>query len=120
MYNRIGMIDKNKNEKCIIEEFAIKNVDNKMYSFPEIDILADSYYIHRKKAAYIREYSFDSFMEVNKELESLWSDNTYMSDIIPSIAVAILKNRPVENNYSIKTTDNCIEREKLPAYIYNF
>lgn len=119
------MMDKNNKEKKMLKDFADNRLNSNIYQFPEIDLFADTYYICRDdNVEYIREYDFDTVLELRKELEHLWKGDNRMAEIIQPIIVAAMKNKPMCENLSqdrnTKSKQVQDQSEKLLAYIYNF
>lgn len=117
-------MDKNNREKEMLYQWAKSNSGN--YCFQEIDRTKGSYFEQRDhdtySSQYIREYAVESLPELTKELDILWADNETMCQIKKVVAVAALKNKPVQQEVRSETkTENKAEtKDKMPAFIYNF
>lgn len=112
-------MDKNQKEKQILYNWGKEN--EQKYSFQRADKKKDSYFIKRQDNSYIMEYAFETLPQFKEILNSLWYDDGTIESIKMAVAVAAMKNKPINN---LVKTDNEEEKDKLddelPAYIYNF
>ena len=87
--------------------------------FLPIDTYCESYYIARGEEAYLKEYSYETLPEVQKELENYWKNEEYMLEIVPVVAMAAIKNKSCKGEQNKK---NQIQSNKaqIKPFIYNF
>lgn len=118
-------MDKNDREKKLLKDFAANSLNNNIFKFSKIDLLTNSYYICRDdKDEYIREYDFNTAIELREELERLWEGDDRMMELTQPMVVAAMKNKPLDENLNVDKNVESIQvqeqNEKLVAYIYNF
>ena len=87
-------MNRNEKEKHMLREWAENN--NSTYKFPEIEKEKESYFIKRQEKSYIREYGFETLLELFQELDCMWQDEKCMGQIRKAVGVATLKNKPSE------------------------
>lgn len=113
---------KNDKEKNLIYEWGIEKQD--AYRFMEINKDLESYFQDRKDHNYLREYYFDTLPELREYLRLLWKEESYMEDILQPVLVASMKNRAETSKVSKDSEPigktSYENKEKMPAYIYNF
>ena len=114
-------MEKNEKEKQMLYEWGKKNQSK--YSFQKIDKEIDSYFIKRKtdfrEVPYIKEYGFETVLELDKELESLWYMDEVLGEMRKVIGVAAIKNKPLVATKESETKKTEIQNQ-LPTFIYNF
>ena len=97
-----------KNEIERLHDWSVKYDGN--YRFTGVDKNTKSYFATHEEKEYIREYGFETIVEVKTELEKMWSGNRRMEEIIKTVAVATMKNEPkeAENKEKIISLNECI------------
>ena len=92
-------------------DWSVKYEGN--YRYPKADKEAESYFIPHEENEYIRDYGFETIVDLKAELVKMWSDNIYMEEIVKTVAVATMKNEP-------KGVENKAKTGSLNEYIYIF
>jgi len=124
----MSSIDITEKEKKLLQDIAIKlheGVHNPITeSFANKKM--DSYYsdISCNMESHIKEYSFESVVELKKELSQFWQDESYMLEFIPPVLAAAFKKRKkntvaLERNNGNNLSGEVNETDMLPTFIYN-
>lgn len=110
-------MDKNQKEKQILYNWVKEN--GQKYSFLRADKKKDSYFIKRQDNSYIKEYAFETLPQLKEMLNSLWYGDETIESIKMAVAVAAMKNKPINNLVKKDSEEDKLDDE-LPVYIYNF
>lgn len=79
-----------------IHQWAVSYSDNRIINSKTLE--QNSFFEKRNDTrAYIHEYGFNTASELLELLEVLWEKDEYMQEIIKTILVAAMKNRPQKN-----------------------
>lgn len=110
---------KNEKEKQMLYEWGTNNSSEDI--FMQIDYVKNSYFQKRIDHTYIKEYSFETLLELMEELNVLWENDEKMESIKKVVGVAAMKNKPVKTEKEKEQIkDQPKQEEKLPVFIYNF
>lgn len=116
-------MDKCIREKEYLYELNILISDELNESFRSVDTGRESYFVPQEERNYIMEYYFETVPQLKERLNELWKDDSYMQDIIKTVVVAAMKNKPLKSNQESVETEKDKEKQNqnhMPAFIYNF
>lgn len=95
----------------IFFDWSVRNEGN--YSYTKVDKNIESYFVKYDRKEYIKEYGFETIVELKEELTQMWLGAKYMEEVIKPVAVAAMKNQPKDDGNKNKT-------EVLNEFIYIF
>lgn len=112
------MEDINRLEKENLYQWACKNYseETERKYFSPIDRNSNSYYEDINSLNECREYVFETAAELRLELNKLWQSDEKMKQIIKTVLVASMKNKPVGEVNPLRAE----KEEGIKSYIYNF
>ena len=126
----MNLTDNVEKERQILKYIAVSlksGVINPITDIQYKDDNVSSYYedVFHGSREYIKEYAFDSIIELKKELTQLWQNEDFMREFIPVVLAAVFKKR--KNNSDAekrmpleKKPTESESSGGLPTYIYNF
>lgn len=121
---RIGLgdkqMDKCEKEKILLAKWAKENING--YQFPQIDTVEETYFVSEGDRNYIREYNMNILPDIREELESMWHGDELMQEIIRTVGVSAMKNKPKDMTFGRQNAFEYADdtKEQLMPFIYNF
>lgn len=111
-------MDKNAREKKNLYEWACKHTgtEGPKY-FTGFSKEQETYFSKRTEMGHMMEYGFETAGELKNLLQDCWNNEPVFDEILPTILVAVSKNKA-------SAEKDCIQNDKgkdeLPTFIYNF
>lgn len=122
--SHMSLTNSNEREKQILQDIAIKLNNSGKRSITNKKCDGSSYYENTSysQSEYIREYSFDSIIELKSILKQFWQGEDFMCEFIPVVLASAFKNR-LEAAYNeqkslLDQNTRGEDKEILPTFIY--
>lgn len=100
-----------KKEIDRIYDWSVQAIEN--YQYAKKDENIESFFTLHDGNAYMKEYGFNTIVELKTNLKDMWSVDSNMQNIIKTVAVAAMKNKP--NDLEIND-----DNKELNEFIYIF
>lgn len=114
-------MDINQGEIEKLYQWASNNFTNEIEVkyFTKIDKECVSYFEKRPfQSEYGKEYRYQTMPELRSELNAMWKDDDIMKQILKTVLVASMKNKPkMQENGQENKEENI---KQLKPFIYNF
>lgn len=106
-------------EKENIYNWACNASPKEESCFSIINKCSESYYEKREDEHYIKEFSYQTLPELQRELEEIWENDENMNDVMRYVLVAAMRNKP---SMELRETKKEVigDNSQIKPYIYNF